>query len=156
MSLDLGIVILNWNTRDLLRDCLRSVYASRGVVNYAVCVVDNASSDGSAAMLRAEFPAVRVVESPVNGGYAAGNNFLYSLGASGGAPSTQCRSAQICNVGQGGCTTTPPELRNWNSGFTQAVARYLHATAVESGFIFLLGGQTDTEAASATTERTNF
>ena len=48
MSLDLGIVILNWNTRDLLRDCLRSVYASSGPLDYAVCVVDNASSDGSA------------------------------------------------------------------------------------------------------------
>jgi N-acetylglucosaminyl-diphospho-decaprenol L-rhamnosyltransferase len=74
VSLDLGIVILNWNTRDLLRDCLRSVYASTGTLDYAVCVVDNASSDGSAAMVRAEFPAVRVVESPINGGYAAGNN----------------------------------------------------------------------------------
>jgi N-acetylglucosaminyl-diphospho-decaprenol L-rhamnosyltransferase len=74
VSLDLGIVILNWNTRDLLRDCLRSVYASRGPLDFAVCVVDNASSDGSAAMVRAEFPAARVVESPANGGYAAGNN----------------------------------------------------------------------------------
>ncbi|MEP7358198.1 MAG: glycosyltransferase, partial [Anaerolineales bacterium] len=74
MGLDLGIIILNWNTRDLLRDCLRSVYASLGRLDYAVCVVDNASSDGSAAMVRAECPAARVVESPVNNGYAAGNN----------------------------------------------------------------------------------
>ena len=72
--LDLGIVILNWNTRDLLRDCLRSAYASRGDFAYRVCVVDNASGDGSAAMARAEFPQALVVESPVNSGYAAGNN----------------------------------------------------------------------------------
>ena len=46
--LDLGVVILNWNTRDLLRVCLNSVLASRGDVRYQVCVVDNASTDGSA------------------------------------------------------------------------------------------------------------
>lgn len=72
--LDLGIVILNWNTRDLLRDCLRSVFAARGNLTLQVCVVDNASSDGSAAMLRAEFSQVLLVESPRNDGYAAGNN----------------------------------------------------------------------------------
>ncbi len=79
--LDLGIVVLNWNTRDLLRDCLRSVFASRGLGAYRVVVVDNASSDGSAAMAREEFPQAVVVESPVNGGYAAGNNLgLRALG----------------------------------------------------------------------------
>ncbi|MCC7362567.1 MAG: glycosyltransferase family 2 protein [Anaerolineales bacterium] len=81
MSTDLGVVILNWNTRDLLRACLRSVFAARGPVTFSVCVVDNASSDGSAAMVRAEFPAAHVLESPVNGGYAAGNNLgLRALG----------------------------------------------------------------------------
>jgi N-acetylglucosaminyl-diphospho-decaprenol L-rhamnosyltransferase len=79
--LDLGIVILNWNTRDLLRECLRSVFASSGAPSLVVCVVDNASADGSAAMVRAEFAQVRLVESPVNGGYAAGNNLgLRALG----------------------------------------------------------------------------
>ncbi len=79
--LDLGIVILNWNTRDLLRDCLRSVLASEGQFSYRACVVDNASTDGSAAMVRAEFPQVVLIENPVNGGYAAGNNLgLRTLG----------------------------------------------------------------------------
>jgi GT2 family glycosyltransferase len=72
--LDLGIVIVNWNTRDLLRECLRSVYASRGDFTFQVCVVDNASGDGSAAMVRAEFPQVQVIASPTNVGYPAGNN----------------------------------------------------------------------------------
>jgi GT2 family glycosyltransferase len=74
VDLDLGIVILNWNTRDLLRECLRSVFASRGAFWSKVCVVDNASSDGSAAMVRAEFVQAQVIESPTNNGYAAGNN----------------------------------------------------------------------------------
>ena len=58
--LDLGIVIVSWNTRDLLRDCLKSVQASEGVA-YRVIVVDNASTDGSADMVRQEFPDVTLV-----------------------------------------------------------------------------------------------
>jgi N-acetylglucosaminyl-diphospho-decaprenol L-rhamnosyltransferase len=81
VTLDLGVVILNWNTRDLLRDCLRTVYAVRGPLSFEVCVVDNASSDGSADMVRMEFPQVRLLESRENRGYAAGNNLgLRALG----------------------------------------------------------------------------
>ncbi|MCC6187737.1 MAG: glycosyltransferase family 2 protein [Anaerolineales bacterium] len=81
MGLDLGVVILNWNTRGLLRDCLRSVEAARGHLGVNVCVVDNASSDGSALMVRTEFPQALLIESPVNRGYAAGNNLgLRALG----------------------------------------------------------------------------
>jgi len=50
--LDLAIVIVNYNTRDLLRACLRSVYASEGDFTYHVTVVDNKSSDGSVEMVR--------------------------------------------------------------------------------------------------------
>ncbi len=72
--LDLAIVIVNYNTRALLRDCLRSVYASQGDLAFDVCVVDNASTDGSADMIRTEFPQVRLIESGHNGGYAYANN----------------------------------------------------------------------------------
>jgi GT2 family glycosyltransferase len=103
--LDLGIVILNWNTRDLLRDCLRSVYASRGAVAFSVCVVDNASADGSAAMARAEFPQALVVESPENRGYAAGNNLgLRALGFGPGQPGG-ARYALLLNPD----TVVPPD-----------------------------------------------
>jgi N-acetylglucosaminyl-diphospho-decaprenol L-rhamnosyltransferase len=78
---DLGIVILNWNTRELLRACLHSVYASRGALTFQVCVVDNASTDNSAAMVKAEFPQALLIENPANNGYAAGNNVgLRALG----------------------------------------------------------------------------
>jgi GT2 family glycosyltransferase len=73
-NLDLAIVILNYNTRDLLRDCLRSVLASDGALRYQVCVVDNASSDGSAAMVAEEFPSVHLIANPVNSGFSTGNN----------------------------------------------------------------------------------
>ena len=73
-QLDLLIVIVNYNTRDLLRDCLASIYDSQGDFSYQVCVVDNCSHDNSATMVRQEFPQVQLIESPVNGGYAYANN----------------------------------------------------------------------------------
>ncbi len=72
--LDLAVVILNYNTCNLLRDCLRSVLVGQETVRCQVCVVDNASSDGSAEMVRHEFPAVHLIENRRNLGYSAGNN----------------------------------------------------------------------------------
>lgn len=72
--LDLSIVIVNWNTKDLLRGCLTSLYESDGDFAFETVVVDNCSSDGSAAMVREEFPQVRLIESEINGGYAYANN----------------------------------------------------------------------------------
>lgn len=81
---DLGVVILNWNTRDLLRRCLQTVLASEGIERFRVVVVDNASSDGSVDMLRREFPQLDLISSPVNSGYPAGNNLgLRALGFEG-------------------------------------------------------------------------
>ncbi len=72
--LDLAIIIANYNTRDKLRDCLASIAGSQGDLACETWVVDNASGDGSAAMVRQEFPDVRVIASPVNGGFAYANN----------------------------------------------------------------------------------
>ena len=72
--LDLGIVIVSYNTRELLRTCLRSVYASQGNFTFEVCVVDNASPDGSAEMVATEFPQVRLVVNAENVGYPSANN----------------------------------------------------------------------------------
>lgn len=72
--LDLAIVIVNYNTAALLRDCLRSVFASTGNLRLAVCVVDNASPDDSADMVRAEFPRVQLIANQANVGYPAANN----------------------------------------------------------------------------------
>ncbi|MDP2728448.1 MAG: glycosyltransferase family 2 protein [Dehalococcoidia bacterium] len=69
----LSVIIVSYNVADLLRGCLRSVLASRGV-DQEVWVVDNCSSDGSAAMVSGEFAQVHLLESPHNGGYAYANN----------------------------------------------------------------------------------
>jgi len=72
--LDLSIIIVNWNGKQLLERCLRTVYAALGALTAEVIVVDNASTDGSAAAVRAGFPQVTLVENGENVGFAAGNN----------------------------------------------------------------------------------
>jgi GT2 family glycosyltransferase len=73
-SLDLSIVIVSWNTLEITRDCLRSVEAHRGGLALEVFLVDNASSDGSADMVAAEFPQVVLIRNDANLGFAAANN----------------------------------------------------------------------------------
>lgn len=68
--MDLSILIVNWNTLELLRDCLRSVYQETQGIAFEVLLVDNASGDGSAEMVRREFPQVRLIESKENLGFA--------------------------------------------------------------------------------------
>jgi len=69
---DLSVIIVSWNVRDLLRACLRSVLASQ--LPLEVIVVDNASADGTAAMVAQEFPQVRLIANAENRGFTAGNN----------------------------------------------------------------------------------
>lgn len=70
----LDVVILNYNRGDLLRACLASVFASVTPHNLHVWVVDNASSDNSAAIVRDEFPQAHLILNPRNNGFSAGNN----------------------------------------------------------------------------------
>jgi hypothetical protein len=81
--MDLSIIIVNYSTCGLLRGCLHSVFASQGELSYEVLVIDNKSPDDSVAMVRKEYPQVRLIESPINGGYAYANNL--GLTAAAGA-----------------------------------------------------------------------
>lgn len=72
--IDLGIIIVNWNTQTLLRKTLETVFASEGDFSYQVVVVDNASTDGSPDMVKTEFPQAHLIASDVNGGFSYGNN----------------------------------------------------------------------------------
>jgi GT2 family glycosyltransferase len=71
---DLSVIIVNWNTRDLLAQCLQSVYRTAQGLEFEVFVVDNASSDGSVQMVRERFPQVRLLENAENVGFARANN----------------------------------------------------------------------------------
>ncbi len=73
-KIHLSVVIVSWNTRDLLCDFLKTVYATIEGINFEVIVVDNKSSDETPKMLRTEFPQVRLIDNEENVGYAAANN----------------------------------------------------------------------------------
>ena len=73
--MDISVIIVSWNVTALLRDCLASLYSSEiDVRTLEVIVVDSASSDGTPAMVKAEFPAVLLLEQADNVGYTRGNN----------------------------------------------------------------------------------
>jgi len=79
---ELSVLVVSWNTRDLLRDCLRSILAAVEGTRAEVIVVDNASGDGSAAMVRREFgaePRLRLMANDRNELFARGNNQAYAL-----------------------------------------------------------------------------
>lgn len=72
--MDVSIIIVNWNTRDLLRNCLRSIRESAGPLRVQVIVVDNNSADGSREMVTSEFPEMMLINSGANLGFARANN----------------------------------------------------------------------------------
>jgi GT2 family glycosyltransferase len=71
--LDVSICIVNWNTKDLLFECIKSIKEKTAGVTYEIIVVDNGSNDGSVAMIKLEFPECKIIESE-NVGFAKGNN----------------------------------------------------------------------------------
>src|SRR5206468_9958392 len=100
----LSVVVLNWNVAGLLAACLRSLPAACGDwwPRSEVIVVDNASTDDSLALLREEFPDVRVIALPENVGFSAGNNV--GIRASKGCyilllnPDTVCQPGSISHL----------------------------------------------------------
>jgi N-acetylglucosaminyl-diphospho-decaprenol L-rhamnosyltransferase len=80
----LAIIVVSWNVRDLLERCLHAVEASLdgSALEYRILVVDNASHDGTPAMVRRQFPHVELLETGANLGFAGGNNvgLRYLLG----------------------------------------------------------------------------
>ena len=72
--MDLSIVIVNWNSAEFLRQCLRTVYRTSREIQFEVIVIDNASFDGSRQVVENEFPDAKFVESSSNLGFAGANN----------------------------------------------------------------------------------
>jgi GT2 family glycosyltransferase len=73
-QLDISVIIVSFNTRELLRECLNSLNDRAAGVSKEVFVVDNVSRDGSADMVANDFPDVRLIRSDTNLGFAAANN----------------------------------------------------------------------------------
>ena len=71
---DLVVVIVNWNTEKLIRDCLNTLIPEVNDLNCEIWVVDNDSADNSVKMLQQEFPRVKLVQNTENVGFARANN----------------------------------------------------------------------------------
>ncbi|MFC1488658.1 glycosyltransferase family 2 protein [Thermodesulfobacteriota bacterium] len=72
--MDLSVVIVNWNTKKLLLDCLESIFETVKNLSIEIWLVDNASSDGSVEAARHAYPGIKVIQNQKNIGFAAANN----------------------------------------------------------------------------------
>jgi GT2 family glycosyltransferase len=72
------VIVVSWNTRELLRGCLLSIRRHLSATAHEIIVIDNASSDGSAEMVEAEFPEALVIRNAENIGFGAANNLAMS------------------------------------------------------------------------------
>lgn len=72
--MDLSIIILNYKSRGLTRQCVKGIIAANLGLEHEIIIVDNASQDSSPELFRQEFSQVTVVEAEENRGFAAGNN----------------------------------------------------------------------------------
>ena len=76
--MDISIILVSYNTAELTRNCLKSVYEKTDGITFDVWVVDNNSADNSVEMIKSEFPQVNVIASPENLGYGRANNLAIS------------------------------------------------------------------------------
>ena len=72
--MDISIIIVNWNTKELLLKCLLSVFETAKGISFEIWLVDNASSDRSVEAAKAGFPNIQIIENKNNLGFAAANN----------------------------------------------------------------------------------
>jgi GT2 family glycosyltransferase len=78
-GVDLSTIIVSFNTRELLRECLATLARETSGLAHETIVIDNASRDGSAEMVAREFSAVKLIRSVSNLGFAAANNCGFAL-----------------------------------------------------------------------------
>lgn len=73
-EIDLSIIIVNWNTRVFLQQCLTSIYTHWNNIRYETIVVDNASEDGSSELVKSKFPEIMLIKNEENVGFVKANN----------------------------------------------------------------------------------
>lgn len=123
--MDLGIVIVSYNVRDLLRENLQSVFSSVGKGSVEVVVVDNASHDGSAEMVEKEFPKVCLIANKHNAGFASAVNQ--------GIAATHARHVLLLN----------PDMRLEPDTLQDSI---IYADRVQSDHVAIIGGQLRTQS----------
>ncbi len=78
---DVSIIIVSWNTKQITCDCLKSVYEQTSNIDFEVIVVDNGSTDGSCEAVEKEFPRVKLIKNGENQGFAKANNIGIKAGS---------------------------------------------------------------------------
>lgn len=76
---DISIIIINWNTRQMLLDCIASIYETVRKTSFELFVVDNGSADGSVDAVERYFPSVKVIANNSNEGFARANNYALRI-----------------------------------------------------------------------------
>ena len=72
--MDISVVIVNWNTKKLLLDCICSIYETVKNLSFEIRLIDNASGDGSVEAVKQNYPGVKIIQNKKNLGFAAANN----------------------------------------------------------------------------------
>ena len=78
-KIDVSIVVVSWNTEEILYNCLKSIKKYTKGISYEIVVVDNNSLDGTCEMIKKEFKEVILIESNENLGFAKGNNLAINV-----------------------------------------------------------------------------
>jgi GT2 family glycosyltransferase len=79
VEIAVSVIIVNWDTKKLIQNCLDSVYRTMGNIAFEIIVVDNASSDGSLSLLEKKYPQVIKISNQKNKGFAAANNQAFAI-----------------------------------------------------------------------------
>ena len=79
IEIAVSVIIVNWNTKNILQNCLDSIYQTIGDLSFEIIVVDNASSDGSAEILQDRYPKVITIHNQVNKGFGVANNQAFDI-----------------------------------------------------------------------------
>lgn len=74
MMINVSIIVVSYNTRDLIVQLIESIYTNTKKIEFEIIVVDNHSTDGSVSLLREKFPGIKIIENDSNFGYATANN----------------------------------------------------------------------------------
>lgn len=105
----LSVIIVSWNVRDLLRGCLQSLCADLTGLDARIIVVDSASSDGTPAMVREEFPHVELIACDDNIGFVKGNNLALKR--------LEIRDSRLVNAPQSPIPNLQSQISNFESHF---------------------------------------
>lgn len=159
----LGLFSVGNDNASLVELPKRYVYAGGGVATNGTTLVNEMEvfQVGSGGALGAP-QSVNTLQPPRAGyGYAPANNFLYVFGGNQAKPDNTVTSAKVCGdaSGMGACVAglEDPLISNWNNALAKMIEfRYLMGLAVQSGYFYLMGGQTQNAAASTSTEYSNW